>query len=79
MTGPGTAPTKRPSSIAKSAVIRDPERSLPSTTTVPAPSAAMRRLRAGKVQRRGGSPGGSSETTQPVAAMRRCSVRAEAG
>ena len=43
-----------------------PERSAASTTTVIAASAAMIRLRAGKHQRHGGVPGGSSETTAPA-------------
>jgi hypothetical protein len=47
------------------AVICDPERSRPSTTTVIADSAAMIRLRAGKVQRRAWVPGGSSLSTSP--------------
>ena len=51
MTGPGTAPTARPSSAAKSAVVSEPERSVAWTTTVAAPSAAMIRLRATKHQR----------------------------
>ena len=50
VTGPGTAPTARPSSAAKSAVVSEPERSVAWTTTVAAPSAAMMRLRAMKHQ-----------------------------
>ena len=65
VTGPGTAPTGRPSCSAKSAVVSDPERSVASTTTVAAASPAMRRLRATKHQRYGVKPGGSSETTAP--------------
>ena len=45
---PGTAPTARPSSAAKSAVVSEPERSVAWTTRVAAPSAAMMRLRAMK-------------------------------
>ena len=65
MTGPGTAPTGRPSCAAKSAVVSEPERSVASTTTVAAASPAMIRLRATKHQRYGVKPGGSSETTAP--------------
>jgi hypothetical protein len=49
VTGPGTAPTSRPASIAIPEVISDPERSAASTTTVRFASAAMIRLRAGNV------------------------------
>ena len=51
VTWPGTAPTARPSSAAKSAVVSEPERSVAWTTTVAAPSAAMMRLRAMKHHR----------------------------
>ena len=64
VTGPGTAPTGRPSWAAKSAVVSEPERSVASTTTVAAASPAMIRLRATKHQRYGVKPGGSSETTR---------------
>ena len=51
VTGPGTAPTGRPSWAAKSAVVSEPDRSVASTTTVSAASAAISRLRATKHQR----------------------------
>ena len=51
-------------------MISDPERCLASTTTVIADSAAMIRLRAGKVQRLGVVPGGSSLSTSPRSTMR---------
>ena len=51
------------------AVISEPERSRASTTTVIAPSAAMIRLRAGKVHRRGRVPGGSSPITGPLSTI----------
>ena len=54
-----------------SAVIREPERTDASTTTVIAESAAMIRLRAGKSQRPGRSPGGDSLTAAPDGRMRR--------
>ena len=63
---PGTAPTSRLSSVAISAVISEPDRSRASTTTVIRLSAAMIRLRAGKVQRRAVVPGGSSAITTPL-------------
>ena len=65
VTGPGTAPTGRPSCCAKSAVVSEPERSVASTTTVSAARPAISRLRATKHQRYAVKPGGSSETTQP--------------
>ena len=73
LTGPGTAPTVRwPSSSAQSAVIRVPDLSVASTTIVTSLSAAMIRLRAGKLQRAGRSPGRASLTTAPpLARMRR--------
>lgn len=48
MISPGTANTSRPSSSAKSAVIKAPERSRASTTTVARQSPAMIRFLAGK-------------------------------
>ena len=65
VTSPGTAPTARPSSAAKSAVVSEPERSVAWTTTVAALSAAMMRLRATKHQRWASAPGGISEITAP--------------
>ena len=50
---------------ARRAVISDPDRSPPSTTTVSDASPAMIRLRTGKHHRRGANPGGSSDTTPP--------------
>ena len=79
MTGPGTAPRSRPRSAARSAVISEPERSAASTTTVIPASAAMIRLRAGKVQRQAPVPGGSSERTRPRSQIRRQSERCAAG
>ena len=51
MTGPGTAAITRPRSVARSAVISDPDLVAASTTIVIVESAAMMRLRAGKHQR----------------------------
>ncbi len=79
VTGPGTAPTARPSSAAKSAVVSEPERSVAWTTTVAAPSAAMMRLRAMKHQRWPSAPGGSSEITAPRFATAACSRHPRAG
>ena len=45
---PGIAKTSRPSSIARSQVMRLPERILASATITPRQSPAMMRLRAGK-------------------------------
>ncbi len=56
-----------------------PERSAASTTTVIPESAAMIRLRAGKVQRQAPQPGGSSESTSPLSDIRRQSERWAAG
>ena len=50
-------------------MIREPEPSVPSTTTVIRASAAMIRLRAGKLQRNGRIPGGISDTTRPLVSM----------
>ena len=63
MISPGTANTSRPSSSAKSAVMRAPDRSRASTTTVASESPAMIRLRAGNRHGAGSTPGGYSETT----------------
>jgi hypothetical protein len=79
VTGPGTAPTGRPSCCAKSAVVSEPERSVASTTTVRAARPAISRLRATKHQRKAVKPGGSSETTQPRATSCAWSRRCEAG
>ena len=60
-------------------MISEPERAAASTTTVIPASAAMIRLRAGKVQRHGAAPGGSSERTRPLSQIRRQSERCAAG
>ena len=52
-------------------MISEPERVAASTTTVIPVSAAMIRLRAGKVQRQGVAPGGSSEIARPSSQIRR--------
>jgi hypothetical protein len=53
------------SSSERSAVIREPERSVASTTMVIALMAAMIRLRAGKCQRAGRAPNAASEMAAP--------------
>ncbi len=60
-------------------MISEPERSAASTTTVIPDSAAMIRLRAGKVQRQAPLPGGSSERTRPSSPICRQSERWAAG
>ncbi len=70
---PGTANTSRPSSSARSAVIRAPLRSLASTTTVAAARPAMMRLRAGNRHGAGSTPGAYSDTISPRSATRRAS------
>ena len=65
VTGPGTAPTGRPSAAAVRAVLRAPLRSAASTTTVPVAMAAMSRLRCRNRERVGADPGGTSLTTAP--------------
>src|SRR5690606_34216036 len=65
VTGPGTAPTGRESSAARTAVLSDPERHAASTTTVAPATAAIRRLRSRNRTRLGTEPGGTSETTAP--------------
>src|SRR5262249_44995033 len=59
--------TSRPCSSAKRAVISDPDRLAASTTTTPAHSPEMRRLRRGKSRARGSCPNGISETRAPFA------------
>ena len=73
VTWPGTAATQRPRSRAKSLVIRLPLGSAASTTTVMRARPAMIRLRAGKLQRSGWVPGGSSDSTSPLS--RTCSMQ----
>ena len=79
MTWPGTAATVRPRSVARSAVMSEPERVAASTTTVSVERAAMMRLRAGKHQRWPPKPGGISETTAPCSIRRACRWRMRAG
>ena len=55
-------------------MISEPDRAAASTTTVIPASAAITRLRAGKLQRQGVEPGGSSEITAPVSATCRQSA-----
>ena len=57
VTGPGTAPTIRPNSWARSATFIDPERAPALTTTVAVESAAINRARAMKRWRVGTAPG----------------------
>ena len=76
---PGTANTSRPSSSAKSAVIRAPLRSRASTTTVAAQRPATIRFLAGKRHGAGSTPGGYSETMRPAPATWRASSRWAAG
>ena len=76
---PGTANTSRPSSSARSAVMRAPLRSRASTTTVAAHSPATMRLRAGKRHGAGSTPGAYSETIRPASATRRASSAWAAG
>ena len=61
---PGTAKTSRPKSVARRAVISEPERRDASTTTTPEERPAMIRLRIGKFCGRGSVPGGYSESEQ---------------
>ena len=61
----------RPRSAAISAVMSEPDRSCASTTTVAAASPAMIRFRAGNAHFMIPDPGGSSDTTQPSAVIRR--------
>ena len=62
---PGTAITSRPSSAACRAVISEPLRRAASTTRVPRESAAIIRLRRGKLARTGALPRGCSLSTSP--------------
>ena len=74
-TEPGTANTSRPKSAASRAVMSEPERRDASTTTTPAESPAMMRLRIGKFCGRGSVPGGYSESRRRSEAMRSFSRR----
>ena len=69
VTGPGTPITTRLRPTAQRAELSAPLRRAASTTTVPADRAAMSRLRPRKRERSGALPGGTSDTTSPVAAM----------
>ena len=60
---PGTAKTSRPCSLAKRAVISEPDRRAASTTTVARLRPEMMRLRRGKSRPRGSHSIGISETT----------------
>ncbi len=62
---PGTANTSRFWAKAWPAVMREPLRRVPSTTTTPLLRPEMTRLRMGKWNRTGCSPGGNSVTTAP--------------
>ena len=79
VTGPGTAITTRESRSACPAVLSAPLRAAASTTTVPRPSAAMTRLRSRNRTRVGRHPGGSSDTTAPVARTERSNPSCAAG
>ena len=75
---PGTAKTSRPCSSASRAVIREPERFAASTTTIPAASPEMSRLRRGKSWARGCHPSGISERS-PCARMALAKVACSGG
>jgi hypothetical protein len=79
VTGPGTAPTVRPSLIARSAVTVEPDGWAASTTIVISASAAMIRFRTGNDHLAGTSPGGRSEITAPLAAIRSYARAARGG
>src|SRR5690606_32489630 len=74
VTGPGTAITTRPRSLAHETVFLAPERAAASTITTPAPSAAISRLRARKLALTGCVPGGTSDTTAPLSTIAFMSV-----
>jgi hypothetical protein len=76
---PGTAKTSRPSSSAKSAVIRAPLFARASTTIVAAHRPATIRLRAGKRNGAGSTPGSYSETISDRWAISRASEACAAG
>lgn len=61
----GTAKTSLPCSPANRAVIREPERSAPSTTTTPSAIPEISRLRRGKSLARGEKPGERSLMRRP--------------
>ncbi len=79
VTGPGTAPTPRPSSRAAMTVVIDPDRGLASGITVAPESAASRRLRARNLCLVGAAPGGSSLTNSPTSPIRFSSSLCPAG
>ena len=70
VTGPGTPITTRPHRSACRPVASAPLRTPASTTTVPAVSAAMSRLRTRKRCRCGVASGGHSLTSRPSRAIR---------
>ena len=76
---PGTAITSRPCSSASRAVISEPERAAPSTTTTPRDSPAMILLRRGKCRPMGTVPSGASAITVPSASSRSWSARFSLG
>ncbi|SUB32069.1 Uncharacterised protein [Neisseria gonorrhoeae] len=66
---PGTAMTSRPISAARPAVISEPDSKAASTTSVTCDSAAIRRLRRGKLPAYGRVPMGNSLTISPFSAI----------
>ena len=76
---PGMANTSRPCSAAKRAVMREPDLSAASTTSVPCASPAMMRLRLGKWCASAGVPSGNSLSNRPWRAMRWASAWWRAG
>ena len=72
---PGMANTSRPCSLARRAVISDPDAGAASTTSVPCARPEIMRLRLGKLAASGGVPRGYSLTSNPCAAIRRARSR----
>ena len=70
VTGPGTAPSGRPSAAAWPAVLSDPDRQPASTTTTARLAAAISRLRCRNRHLVGAVPHGTSETAAPVSMIR---------
>ena len=79
VTGPGTAITNRPNCSAAAAVLNVPDRRPASTTTVPAPNAAINRFRTRNRCRAGVVPGGYSLTTAPTPPIASSSARFASG
>jgi hypothetical protein len=79
VTGPGTAPTGRPSAVAWFAVFSEPERHPASVTITVALLAAIIRLRWMNRHLVGGVPHGTSDTTAPDSTMRVRSASCPAG